>query len=262
MPAVSLILVSHNKPVFVREAVDSVLKQKFDDWEGILVDSGVLLKQRFFDFVQDPRMRVLPSGETPELAKTTNMASWCFNRLINGGEVHGELILYLCDDDLLYPEAFGTYWAYYVQHGREPQAMYSSQDIGLVGLDGKTRIIGHRSADKPAGRFCRGKRLDCRVDYLQFCHTAAILEKYREKYGTTQYHPENKRFSHHADGVFMERIGSLTTVHPIPKTLSMNRRTVHSINLEHSESAFGRALITAREKVKGGWDRLVHGRPY
>lgn len=262
MPAVSIILVSHNKPVFVREAIDCVLKQKFDDWEGILVDSGVLLNQGFFEFVKDPRMRVIPSGETREQAKTTNMASWCFNRLLNAGEVHGELILYLCDDDLLYPEAFATYWDYYSRHGREPQAMYASQDIGVVDHQGKTSIVGHRKADKPAGRFCRGKRLDCRVDYLQFCHTAAILEKFREAYGTTQYHTEDKRHAHHADGIFMERIGALTTVHPVEKTLSMNRRTLTSVNLEHSETALGRAFITVKQKLKGGWERLTHGRPY
>lgn len=138
--------------------------------------------------------------------------------------------------------------------------MYASQDIGLVDAAGKTSVIGCRHATKPAGRFCRGARLDCKVDYLQFCHAAAILERYREVYKTTEYHSEDKRDASHADGIFMERIGSLTMVHPIDKVLSMNRRTVQSVNLEHSESAAGRALITLKQKVRGGLDRLKRGR--
>lgn len=262
MPDVTLILVSHDKPGFVREAVDCVLKQTFQNWEGILVDSGVLLTQGFFDYVRDPRMRVLASGEPPGLGRTTNMASWCFNRLLNAGEVHGELILYLCDDDLLYPEAFATFWDFYTRRNREPQAMYASQDIGYVDASGKTTVTGQRLADRPAGHFCRGRRLDSRVDYLQFCHTAAILDKYREVYKTTQYHIEDKRYATHADGIFMERIGNLTPVHPINKVLSMNRRTVQSVNLEKAETRLGRALVTVKEKIAGTWVRLRYGRRY
>lgn len=262
MPDVSLILVSHDKPNLVREAVDCVLSQSFQNWQAVLIDSGVLLNQGFFDFVKDPRMRIMPSGETRELARTRNMASWCFNKLLNAGEVQGELVLYLCDDDLLYPQAFQTYWEFYTSNNREPQAMYSSQDIGLVNAQGKTKIIGRRTAEKPAGRFCRGQRLDCRVDYLQFCHTMAILQKYREVYKTTQYHSEDKRDAGHADGIFMERIGALATVHPIRSVLSMNRRTASSVNLEYAETAVGRAFILMKQKFKGAWELLTRGRQY
>jgi len=32
---------------------------------------------------------------------------------------------YLCDDDLFYPEAFESFWNFYLSRNREPQAMYS-----------------------------------------------------------------------------------------------------------------------------------------
>src|ERR1022692_191901 len=135
------------------------------------------------------------------------MASWCFNRLLNSGQVTGELVMYLNDDDLLYPEAFETYWNFYQQHDRVPQAMYASQDIGLVDPNGETQIIGRRHADRPGGRACKGRRLDCRVDYLQFCHTAKILDKFRETYNTTQYHSEDKSDAHHAVGMMGVALG-------------------------------------------------------
>lgn len=262
MADLSVIITSHNKPRFAKEAVQSLLDQTHRDWQGILVDSGVLLGQGFFDYLHDPRLKVIPSGETPELARTKNMASWCFNRVINSGEPKGELIVYLNDDDLFYPEAFATYWAFYQQHKREPQAMYSSQDIGLVDPQGKTQIIGRRVADRPAGRFCKGCRMDCRVDYLQFCHSARILEKFRESYKTTQYHSEDKGDAHHADGIFMEQVGALTKVHNIDKVLSMNRRTVQSANLEYAASPLGRLLVTFRAKLRGARERLFSARRY
>ncbi|MDB6112523.1 MAG: cgeD, partial [Pedosphaera sp.] len=215
MANLSIIILSHNKPAFVKEALQSVLDQTHQNWEAILIDSGVLLKQGFFDYITDKRIRVIASGESAEQAKKTNMASWCFNRLIRAGELHGELVMYLCDDDILYPQAFETFWGFYTAHNREPQAMYASQDIGLVDSQGATQIIGKRIADRPAGRFCKGRKLDCEVDYLQFCHSRAILEKMRVAYRTDEYHPEDLRRRAYADGVFMEKIGSLTKIHNI-----------------------------------------------
>ena len=127
---------------------------------------------------------------------------------------------------------------------------------------GKTQITGRRVADRPGGRFCNGRRLDCRVDYLQFCHTAKILEQFRQTYRTTQYHSEDKRDAHHADGIFMEQIGALTKVYNIDKVLSMNRRTVQSANLEYSASLFGRLLVTLRAKLRGSRERLFSRRRY
>ena len=262
MADLSVIVISHNKPRFAKEAVQSLLDQTHPNWQGILMDSGVLLSQGYFDYLRDSRLKVIPTGETPELARSKNMCSWCFNRLLNSGELTGELIMYLNDDDLLYPEAFATYWNFYQQHNREPQAMYASQDIGLVDPEGKTQIIGRRTADRPAGRFCKGRRLDCRVDYLQFCHTARILEQFRQRYNTTQYHSEDRRDGHHADGIFMEQIGALTKVYNIDKVLSMNRRTTQSINLEYAASPFGRLRTTLRAKFHGTWDRLSRPRRY
>ena len=262
MPDLSILIVSHNKPRFAKAAVQSVLDQTCPNWQGILMDSGVLLNQGFFDYLKDPRLKVVPSGETPELARTKNMASWCFNRVLNSGQLTGELIMYLNDDDLLYPEAFETYWNFYRQHDRAPQAMYASQDIGLVGPDGNTRIIGHRIADRPGGRSCKGRKLDCQVDYLQFCHTAGILEKFREVYKTTHYHSEAKRDAHHADGIFMEQIGALTKVYNINKVLSMNRRTLESANLEYAASRIGRLRATLRAKLKGARERAFLRRHY
>ena len=102
--------------------------------------------------------------------------------------------------------------------------------------------------------------MDCKVDYLQFCHTAKILEKFREVYQTTEYHSDDKRDAHHSDGIFMEQVGAITKVYNIDKVLSMNRRTVESVNLEYSASWVGRLLIALRWKLRGARDLLRPGR--
>ena len=157
------------------------------------------------------------------MTKSKNMASWCFNEILAAGQAKGELIMYLCDDDLIYRDAFETFWNFYVEHNREPQAMHASQDIGLVDRNGRTRIIGQRRADRPAGRFCKGRRLDCQVDYLQFCHTAGILKKFKEVCQTDRYHSEDKADADHADGIFMEKIGAMTTVYNYRQSLELEQ---------------------------------------
>ena len=104
--------------------------------------------------------------------------------------------------------------------------------------------------------------MDCRVDYLQFCHTAKILEKFRQSHNTTQYHSEDRHDAHHADGIFMEQIGALTTVYPINKVLSMNRRTVQSTNLAYATSPVGRLFATFRAKLRGAREALFAPRRY
>lgn len=243
MPDFSIIIISHNKPALVKQAVQSVLDQTHPSWEAILVDSGVLLGQGFFNYLTDPRITVEPSGETPDMAKTRNMASWVCNQVLNSGRLKGELIMSLCDDDILYPEAFATFWDFYTRRQREPQAMYASQDIGFINQNGKMIVVGRKLADRPAGRFCQGRKIDLEIDYLQFCHTAKMLERYREAYNTTEYFSEDRQHATHADGIFIENMGALTTVHNIEKTLSMNRRTTESINYPASAFTLVRTFL-------------------
>ncbi|MCX5849171.1 MAG: glycosyltransferase [Deltaproteobacteria bacterium] len=256
MAAISVIIVSHDKPKFVRQAIDSVLNQTFPDWEGWLVDSGVLLNQGFFDDIKDPRLKIMVSGEDRAQAQKTLMAGWCFNNWLNSGSPKGELILYLCDDDFFYPRAFEIFWNYYIRYNRERQAMYASQDVGLGGRNGKTKIIAQRLADLPAGKFCNGRKLDRKVDYLQFCHTRKILDEFEKVYGTRRYHSEDKNDSNHADGIFMEQIGALTTIFPIPELVSCNRRTPQSTNCgTYQDTLWSKLMFRAKGKLVRTWQK-------
>ena len=74
---ITILIVSDNKPTLLAEAaVDSVLRQTFGNWQGILLDSGLLHEQGFFGRVPwagDPRL-VIKSPETPALRRKKAMA--------------------------------------------------------------------------------------------------------------------------------------------------------------------------------------------
>ncbi len=222
----SCILVSHDKADFCREALASVVSQTHSEWQCVVMDSGVLFEEGYFEslpWMRDRRFRFLRSGETDETRRTKAMAPWCFNECYRKGLVHGELVMYLCDDDILYPNAFRTFVSY-AESRDDALAMYASQDVGVIYRDGRRRIVGERRAIGLAGRCCRGRTLDCQVDYLQFCHRRRLLELFTGK----EWWPEGKDTEAHADGVFMEACGAITPIHPIDIKVSQNRRTPRS----------------------------------
>lgn len=223
---VTCLVCSHNKPDLCNEAIQSVVNQTYQEWECLVMDSGVLYDKGYFDsfpWSADERFTFIRSSETNETRKTKAMAPWCFNECIRNGLVKGELIMYLCDDDLLYPNAFQTFVAYSESHP-EVLAMYASQDIGIIYPNGWRAITGERRAIGVAGKCCNGRPLDCQVDYLQFCHKKTLLDKMQG----TEWWSESKSTESHADGVFMERCGELTPIHPIDIKVSQNRRTPQS----------------------------------
>ena len=111
----SIIAVSHNKPRYVHEAIQSIVEQTYPNWEAIIVDSGVLSDAGYFEqfpWRHDPRIKIIRSGETEDIRRNTTVASWCYNECFRKNLVHGELVMYLCDDDILYPHAFQTFVDY------------------------------------------------------------------------------------------------------------------------------------------------------
>jgi glycosyltransferase involved in cell wall biosynthesis len=220
---VTCICVCHNKPTLIPEAIGSILGQSYPHWEALVVDSGVLFDAGYYEqfaWRNDSRIRLVRSGETAETRRTRAMAPWCFNECFRRGLVKGELVVYLCDDDVFYPHAFETFADYCRRHP-DAQAMYASEDIGVIYPNGWHAIVGERRATVPGGRSCNGRPMDCQIDYLQFCHKTDVLKLFADD----EYWPEAKATEEHADGLFMERVGEGVTIHPIDIKVGQNRRT-------------------------------------
>lgn len=223
---VTCLITSHNKPDLCHEALQSVVNQTHQDWQGIVWDSGVLYDQGYFNsfsWSADERFTFIRSHETEETRRTKAMAPWCFNECFRNGLVKGEIVLYLCDDDIYYPDAFHTFASYAEAHP-DRHAFYASQDVGVIYPNGWRAIVGERRALHMAGKCCGGAQLDCCVDSGMISHRVSILNKFP----TDEYWSESKETETHADGVFMEQIGSITPFFPIDVKVSQNRRTPQS----------------------------------
>jgi glycosyltransferase involved in cell wall biosynthesis len=228
MPFISCILLSHNKADHVGEAIDSLLAQTFPDWEAVVFDSGVLYDQGFFSTLpalKDPRFRLIRSWETEQLRQTKTIASWCFNECFRKKLLNGSFITYLCDDDLLYPNAFETFHDFAQTHP-EAKAMYASIDMSAVTPEGEKLIYQELLAKEVKGSCCGGGPLDCQVDYLQVCHKAELFDLFPDG----EFWPEEREVITHADGIFLEKIGSRVPICPIPVKIGENRKVPLSLN--------------------------------
>lgn len=216
--SVGCILISHNKPNFVFEALNSVLAQDYPYWQLLIVDTGSLAE---ILAVSDNRVQVIISEETEQIRKSVAVASWCFNTYLP--RLNTDLIVYLCDDDVFYPNAFRDFAQFL---GRNPNIMacYGSEDYGIYRVGDFPKITGQRVAKEIGGKGF--SRMDCKVDYLQLCHRQSLL-----KMLSHPWWPDDLRHKRHLDGLFLEKIGAITPVYPMPVKIGMNRRTTQSINV-------------------------------
>ncbi len=228
MPFFTCIVLSHNKPAYVADAIGSVAGQTFADWEAVVFDSGALFDQGFFrelPVMADPRVRLLRSWETAELRQTRTIASWCFNECFRKHLVRGQYVTYLCDDDVLYANAFHDFHRH-IQDHPGTLAMYGAIDMTVINARGEQYFFQEMGAGEVRGQCCGGGRLDGHVDYLQLCHHVDVLKGFP----TAEYWPEDRAVIRHADGVFMERIGSLVPLQPVPAKIGANRKVPESLN--------------------------------
>lgn len=215
---ITVLLLSHNKPKLVNEAINSVLGQSFTHWQMVLIDSGVLYDQGHFDWLaRDSRIKVWRSTETNEIRTQRCVASWCFNQAFALNMVQGKVTQYLCDDDLLYGNALLKIVEWYQTHP-EAMALICSEDVGRIDKDDKRYLVGERCAncERGQGQFLRI------IDYLQFTHR-------REVWDFVQ-HDESFENRTHADGIFMEEVAKQFKIHSLDYKVGINRKTPFSLN--------------------------------
>jgi glycosyltransferase involved in cell wall biosynthesis len=227
-PLFTCIVISHNKPAYVTQALASLAAQTFGDWEAIVFDSGVLYDSGLFDdlpFFDDPRFRLIRSWETDELRRTKTIASWCSNECFRKNLVRGRYVTYLCDDDLLDPGAFAAFHDYIAAH---PQAMalYGTVDLTVVNERGERLLLREIPAREIRGSVCNGGSLDRQVDYLQICHHVDVLRTFP----SDEYWPEDRGSIRHADGIFLEQVGRSFPIYPVAAKIGENRKVPESLN--------------------------------
>jgi spore maturation protein CgeD len=102
---VSIILTVYNKPQYLRECIDSVLAQTYQNWELLIMEDnspGAEVKSIIRGYLRDPRIRAYWSTISEEERYKTARYATLIN--IAGFEMAtGDYYTYLTDDDFFYP---------------------------------------------------------------------------------------------------------------------------------------------------------------
>jgi len=100
MPVVSIILPTCDRPDLWPRALRSVLRQTWQDWEVVLVDSNrrtMRLRDSvaWIEFAAEPRVRLVDTPHTPSAAAARNVGL---------AVARAEWVTYLDDDDVYLPD--------------------------------------------------------------------------------------------------------------------------------------------------------------
>lgn len=219
----SLLILSHNRPELLCQAIQSARCQTLVPEEILIVDSGEI-----FDHPSNEVMRLIVDGvrmvhsnETESDRDKFHIPSWVTNRFV--GETRGDWIAILCDDDLLLPTYFKAFSNCLID-GPDPTCLYTGEfrvradDHGHIhSLNG---VFGGTNERGPG-------EMDCHVDYLQFIFNRPMWNALMDKHEGKPI-PEEKSESSHADGIFMERAVQISKAKPVPGIHCFNRRTPSS----------------------------------
>jgi spore maturation protein CgeD len=155
----------------VREAIASVQKQTYPNWELIIVDdnSNQATKQVLKSLVgKDRRLKLIQSGvKDKDRHKTVRYAS-CINLAIP--HITGNLVTYLTDDDIYYPQRFEKMVKFF-QTKPHVHVVYGRQQV--VNINNKGKVT--RKFIRPSVGVTRHPM--SRVDHNSFMHRKTCFNK-------------------------------------------------------------------------------------
>jgi len=93
-PKVTVLISTYNRPQYLAEAIQSVVDQRYQNWELIVLNDGGVDVADVVEKFNDPRIIYVPDTENKGAARR-------FNQGLN--MARGEYVTYLGDDDLFYP---------------------------------------------------------------------------------------------------------------------------------------------------------------
>jgi glycosyltransferase involved in cell wall biosynthesis len=99
-PVISVVVASHNRTEYLKEAVDSVVRQTRSDWELIIADDGSAEPTRvYLQSLSDPRIRVIWLPHTGNPSAVRNAAI---------KQARGRYVALLDSDDCWMPDKLGV----------------------------------------------------------------------------------------------------------------------------------------------------------
>lgn len=140
-PKVSVLLTVYNKPEWLKECIDSVVEQTFEDWELLVLEdnSPDPRVREILESYTDPRIRLFYANTTEE----ERYATARYATMINLGFPYtsGEYITYLVDDDRYYPHRLQTLVDYMDAHPDHKVVYHPLVNIDTEGIQRGVRGI-------------------------------------------------------------------------------------------------------------------------
>ncbi len=127
MPKVSIVTASYNKPHQVGDTIKSVLAQTFTNFEYIIVENSTILDtKKVIRQFPDRRIWYIDEEFTETVRKKYYITSLILNKYYP--QAHGAYILFLADDDLLFPDCL-KYMVEYLDDNPDKNICYHDQVV-------------------------------------------------------------------------------------------------------------------------------------
>lgn len=136
-PKISVITPTFNRPDKLRRAINSVVSQRHENWEMLIVDDGSSTARKVVQSFEDERLR---------LFETSNHGP-CHARNLALDHLNGEIVAYLDDDNVLDPGwLHAVAWAF--RNLPDIEVVYGARII-----DDESRVFGRHFNGRPILQF-------------------------------------------------------------------------------------------------------------
>lgn len=229
-PKITCLMMVHGKPT-IREALESVNMQSADNFELVIIDSGVWINSTdpkhqdiaycYSMLHAEPRVSWYMTGELKDARKVYCPVSHWTNKAIELGLIRGKYFCTFYDDDIYYPDFLEKMSSYLDAH----------PDINWVRCtENRVQILpdGTKKSTPAleARQIIEGKNFDCVVDGMQVMYRTEVLNKVPQP--IMDENPDWNSCSH-SDGIMLNRLSEyFGPMHYIEEALCEHHNTVYS----------------------------------
>ncbi|MBP3966089.1 glycosyltransferase family 2 protein [Paenibacillus lignilyticus] len=220
MLKVSCILTSYNRPVMIRDAIASVLDQSYPHWELWIVDDHS--NQETQDVIHaiastDSRIQIIQSGVSHQDRRKTTRYATCINMAIP--RITGDLVTYLTDDDIYYPERFARMVEAF-EINEHIHIVYGKQCFAVI-VDDQI----HKSGIRPLVGITR-EPIE-KIDHNSIMHRTSCFQ-------LVPAWNDDPSIWAWADAVFFQQLAAHWDFHPVDFVTDEHRYHENSIQAKHN----------------------------
>lgn len=217
MIGISVILLSYNRPHYVRQAINSVLWQTFKNFELLIVENSTdggstraVIDE--YQALNDDRIKVRYEDPTIEERHENCIVSVLNNKYIDISQ--GKYIFFFCDDDILFPNCFEEMYNFAESNG---ECDCHCGQLWLNYRDG--RWSWQRELGWHGIVFNAGNSPSCKLT-----GGAVLFRKdHIVELGQPYFRQMNPQHCSTADAVFFEDLAKKYPIYPVNQTLSIAR---------------------------------------